>query len=359
MLFFIHSIGEEIPTLFWSKIRKLWTYDIGIDLGTANTVVFVRGRGIVLREPSVVALDRKTNHVLAIGEEARSMVGRTPGNIIAVRPMKDGVIADFETTEAMIRAFIKKVVKRQYFSRPRVLIGVPYGITGVEKRAVLDAARSAGAKEAYLIEEPMAAAIGAGIPVESPKGYMVIDSGGGTTEVAVISLGGIVVSESIRVASDEFDDAIIAHCRKNFNLLIGERMAERVKIKIGSAMPFSDEKTMDVTGRDLLTGLPKTFTLSSYEIRDALAEPLSQILGTVRRTLERTPPELSSDILDQGMILTGGGSLLYGLSKYYNQETDIKVHMADDPLSCVALGTGKIMEDMDEWLPIVHSSVYS
>jgi rod shape-determining protein MreB and related proteins len=345
--------------MFWSRLRKLWTFDIGIDLGTANTVVFVRGKGIVLREPSVVALDRKTNQVLAIGEEARSMVGRTPGNIIAVRPMKDGVIADFETTEAMIRAFIKKVVKGRFFTRPRVLIGIPYGITGVEKRAVLDAARSAGAKESYLIEEPMAAAIGAGVPIESPHGYMVIDIGGGTTEVAVISLGGIVVSESIRVAGDELDDAITAHCRKNYNLLIGERMAEKVKIRIGSAMPFSEEKKIDVTGRDLLTGMPKTFSISSYEVRDALAEPLSQILGTVRRTLERTPPELSSDILDQGLLLTGGGSLLYGLSKYFNQETDIKVIMADDPLSCVALGTGIVMEEMDDWLKVLRTSVYT
>jgi len=341
------------------SIKRFFTHDIGIDLGTANTVVFVQGEGIILREPSVVALDRSTNRVLAIGEQARSMVGRTPGNIIAVRPMKDGVIADFETTEAMIRSFIQKASQKKYFSRPRVLIGVPCGITSVEKRAVLDAAKQAGAKDAYLIEEPMAAAIGANVPVEVPCGHMIIDIGGGTTEVAVISLGGIVVSESIRVAGDEFDDAIIDHCRKSYNLLIGERMAEQVKIRIGSCVPFSEEKTMDVTGRDLLSGLPKTFTLSSYEIRDAVADPMSAILNTLRRTLERTPPELASDIVDSGVLLTGGGSLLYGIAQYFQAETEINMRMAEDPLSCVALGTGHILENMDNWLDKLSSSVHS
>jgi len=342
-----------------SPFKRFFRYDVGIDLGTANTVVFVQGEGIILREPSVVALDRSSNRVLAIGEQARLMVGRTPGNIIAVRPMRDGVIADFETTEAMIRSFIQKASQKKYFARPRVLIGVPCGITSVEKRAVLDAAKQAGAKEAYLIEEPMAAAIGARLPVEEPCGHMIIDIGGGTTEVAVISLGGIVVSESIRVAGDEFDSAIIDHCRKSYNLLIGERMAEQVKIRIGSSIPFSEEKTMDVTGRDLLSGLPKTFTLSSYEIRDAVAEPMAAILNTLRRTLERTPPELASDIVDTGVLLTGGGSLLYGLSQYFQDETEIKMHMAEDPLSCVALGTGHVLENMDTWLDKLNSSVHS
>ena len=328
-------------------LKKIFTKDIGIDLGTANTVVYVKGHGITLREPSVVALDKSSHHILAIGEEARKMVGRTPGSIIAVRPMKDGVIADFEITEAMIRHFIKKVSKNYRFVRPRVLVGIPYGITNVEKRAVLDAARHAGAKESFLMEEPLAAAIGSDIDVQEPKGTMVIDIGGGTTEVAVISLGGIVVSESIRVAGDEFDDAIISHCRKQYNLLIGERMAEMVKIKIGSAAPFSKEKTIDVTGRDLLTGLPKTLTLSSYEIRDCLSEPMKTILNALRRTLERTPPELASDIIDSGILLTGGGALLYGLAKFFAEETQIPINMSDDPLSCVALGTGYVLEELE------------
>ncbi|MBT5856547.1 rod shape-determining protein [bacterium] len=341
----------------FKKLSKLLSFDIGIDLGTANTVVYVRGDGIVLREPSVVALDRKSGRVLAIGEEARGMVGRTPGNIIAVRPMRDGVIADFETTEAMIRWFIDRVKDRRRLMSPRVLVGIPYGITSVEKRAVLDAARLAGAKETYLIEEPMAAAIGSGVAVTEPTGHMVVDIGGGTTEVAVLSVGGIVVSESIRVAGDEFDEAIISHCRKNYNLLIGERMAEKVKIKIGSASPFSEEKTMSVTGRDLLTGFPKTFTLTATEVREAVSEPVSQILGALRRTLEKTPPELSSDIVESGILLTGGGSLLFGLAKHFYHETKVRIHMADDPLSCVALGTGVVLENMDYWLPSLRANL--
>ncbi|NDD67804.1 rod shape-determining protein, partial [bacterium] len=278
----------------WSSLLKNFSKDMGIDLGTANTVVYVRGVGIVVNEPSVVALDKTTRQVMAIGHEAYSMVGRTPGNIIAVRPMKDGVIADFDITEKMIREFVRKAITGSRISRPRVLVGVPWGITDVEKRAVLDASFNAGAKETFLIDEPMAAAVGAGIPVEQPSGHMVVDIGGGTTEVAVISLGGIVTCKSIRIAGNELDDAIITHCRKNYNLLIGERMAEKIKIDIGSAYPFDEEPTQIVRGRDLLSGLPRTFTLSSYEIRDALSEPVAAIVDTVKMTLERTPPELSS-----------------------------------------------------------------
>ena len=285
--------------------------DLGIDLGTANTVVFARGEGIILREPSVVAIDKNTRSVMAIGEEAYSMVGRTPGSIVAVRPMKDGVIADFEVTEKMIQAFIQKAKGRaNRFGKIRVLIGVPWGITSVEKRAVFDAAMQSGVEDVFLIDEPMAAAIGANVPVTEPQGSMVIDIGGGTTEVAVISMSGIVTCKSIRIAGNEFDQSIISHCRKNYNLLIGERMAERVKIAIGSAFPFKEEISFTVRGRDLISGLPKTFTLSSYEIRDALAESVTAIIDTVRMTLEKTPPELSADIMEQGILMTGGSSLL-------------------------------------------------
>jgi rod shape-determining protein MreB and related proteins len=319
--------------------------DIGIDLGTANTVVYVRGEGVVLREPSVVALDRSSKRVLAIGNEAYEMVGRTPGNIIAVRPMKNGVIADFLISESMIKAFIEKAARKRRFAKPRVLIGVPWGITDVEKRAVFDASQLAGAKNTSLIDEPMAAAIGSGIAVGEPEGRMVVDIGGGTTEVAVVSLGGIVTCRSIRVAGDDFDESIISHCRKNYNLLIGERMAERVKIEIGSAYPFDEERNFVVRGRDLLSGLPRTFTLSSYEIRDALSESVAAIVGAVRMTLEKTPPELSADIMERGIIMTGGSSLLHGLDRYLLEETGIEVFSADDPLSCVAIGTGKVLED--------------
>lgn len=342
-----------------SKLFGNLKTDIGIDLGTANTVVFVRGKGIVLSEPSVVAVNQDTKKVVAVGEEARNMVGRTPGNIIAIRPMKDGVIADFETTETMIRTFINKAGTYTRLNRPRILIGVPWGITAVERRAVLESAISAGAFEPYLIEEPMAAAIGANIPVTEPEGNIIIDIGGGTTEVAVISLGGIVVCKSIRVAGDEFDDAIVSHCRKNYNLLIGERMAERVKIEIGSAFPYEEEKTMEVRGRDLITGLPRTFTLSSAEIRDALSEPISTIIDTLRTTLEKTPPELSSDIMDKGILLAGGGSLLYGLDKLIQEETELQVFLAEDPLSCVALGTGAVLEKMDTLMPAIQSTIFS
>ncbi len=321
--------------------------DLGIDLGTATTLVFARGEGIILCEPSVVAINKDTGKALAFGNEAKSMLGRTPANIIAVRPMRDGVIADFEITEMMMRHFINKSHNRSAFVRPRIVIGVPSGITGVEKRAVLDAAMHAGAREAYLVEEPMAAAIGANLPVSEAQGSMIVDIGGGTTEVAVLALGGIVVSKSIRVAGDEMDEAIVAHCRKNYNLLIGERTAEQIKIDIGSAYPLSEERTIEVRGRDLVTGLPKTLTLTSSEIRDALSEPVATVVDAVRMTLEKTPPELASDIMDRGIVMAGGGSLLRGLDKHLAQETDMSVYVVDDPISCVAYGTGKILEEID------------
>lgn len=321
--------------------------DLGIDLGTATTLVFVKGEGIILCEPSVVAINKDTSKALAIGNEAKSMLGRTPANIVAVRPMRDGVIADFEITEMMLRHFINKSHNRSAFVRPRIVIGVPSGITGVEKRAVLDAAMHAGAREAYLVEEPMAAAIGANLPVSEAQGSMIVDIGGGTTEVAVLALGGIVVSKSIRVAGDEMDEAIVAHCRKNYNLLIGERTAEQIKIDIGSAYPLSEERTMEVRGRDLVTGLPKTLTLTSSEIRDALSDPVSTVVDAVRMTLEKTPPELASDIMDRGIVMAGGGALLRGLDKHLAQETDMSVYVVDDPISCVAYGTGKILEEID------------
>jgi len=321
--------------------------DLGIDLGTATTLVFARGAGIILCEPSVVAINKDNNRALAFGNEAKGMLGRTPANIVAVRPMRDGVIADFEITEMMLRHFINKSHNRSAFVRPRIVIGVPSGITGVEKRAVLDAAMHAGAREAYLVEEPMAAAIGANLPVSEAQGSMIVDIGGGTTEVAVLALGGIVVSKSIRVAGDEMDEAIVAHCRKNYNLLIGERTAEQIKIDIGSAYPLPEERTVEVRGRDLVTGLPKTLTLTSSEIRDALAEPVATVVDAVRMTLEKTPPELAADIMDRGIVMAGGGSLLRGLDKHLAQETDMSVYVVDDPISCVAYGTGKILEEID------------
>ena len=321
--------------------------DLGIDLGTATTLVFARGEGIILCEPSVVAINKDNNRALAFGNEAKSMLGRTPANIVAVRPMRDGVIADFEITEMMLRHFITKSHNRSAFVRPRIVIGVPSGITGVEKRAVLDAAMHAGAREAYLVEEPMAAAIGANLPVSDAQGSMIVDIGGGTTEVAVLALGGIVVSKSIRVAGDEMDEAIVSHCRKNYNLLIGERTAEQIKIDIGSAYPLPEEKTIEVRGRDLVTGLPKTLPLTSSEVRDALAEPVATVVDAVRMTLEKTPPELAADIMDRGIVMAGGGSLLRGLDKYIAQETDMSVYVVDDPISCVAYGTGKILEEID------------
>ena len=321
--------------------------DIGVDLGTANTLVHVKDKGIVIREPSVVAIQKDTNQVLAVGEEAKQMIGRTPGNIVAIRPLKDGVIADFDITQAMLRYFIRKVVDGKSFVRPRVLVGVPSGVTEVEKRAVIDATIQAGAREAYLIEEPMAAAIGAGLPVDEPTGNMVVDIGGGTTEVAVISLGGIVTSRSIRIGGDEMDEAIVQYTKRAYNLLIGERTAEDVKISIGSAIAPEKEESYELRGRDLVSGLPKTVVVTSSQIQQALSEPVAGIVEAVKITLEKTPPELASDIMDRGIVMTGGGSLLRNLDQLLSHETGMPVYVAEDALSCVALGTGKAVENVD------------
>ena len=324
-----------------------FTRDIGIDLGTANTLVYVKDKGIVLREPSVVAVNNHNGQVLSVGSAAKEMIGRTPGNITAIRPMKDGVIADFEITQGMLRYFIKKINGKNPFVRPRIIICVPSGVTEVEKRAVIEAAMHAGAKEAYLIEEPMASAIGAGLPVEEPSGSMVVDIGGGTSEVAVISLGGIVVSRSLRTAGDEFDDSIVHYIKKEYNLMIGERTAEEIKLKIGSAFPFEKELTYNVSGRDLVTGLPKVLAISSAEIREALREPVNAVVDSIKFTLEKTPPELASDIMERGIMLAGGGALLKGLDLLICEETGIPVFIAKNPLDCVVLGTGKVLEELD------------
>jgi rod shape-determining protein MreB and related proteins len=317
---------------------------IGIDLGTANVLVYVKGRGVVIQEPSVVAVS-DDNHIVAVGEEAREMIGRTPGNITAIRPMKDGVIADYVITEAMLRYFIKKAGRSM--TRPDVMISVPSGVTSVEKRAVRDAALKAGAREAYLIEEPLAAAIGANVPISGPSGNMIIDIGGGTSEIAVIALGGIVVSASLRVGGNRFDEAIANYIRKKYNLMIGERTAEEVKIQIGAALPLERELQMDVRGRDLIAGLPRTVPLTSSEVIEALEQPLQQIVASVRQVLEETPPELSSDIIDKGMVMSGGGALLRNIDKLLTQVTGVPCHVAEDPLNCVALGTGRALEHFD------------
>lgn len=331
-----------------SGFLGLFSNDIGIDLGTANTLVYVRDRGIVLREPSVVAVQSGTNKVLSVGDEAKRMLGRTPANIVAVRPMKDGVIADFEVTEAMLRHFIRKAHGRRtiFRPRPRVVIAVPSGITEVEKRAVKESAMRAGAREVFLIEEPMAAAIGCGLPVQEAAGNMIVDIGGGTTEVALISLAGIVFSRSVRVAGDELDEAIMQYMKRAYNLMIGERTAEEIKIKIGSAYPMDKESTMEVKGRDLVAGLPKTISITSQEVREALLEPISTIVESVRVTLERCPPELSADLVDRGLVLAGGGALLRGLDKLLSEETGLPVHVAEDPLSAVAEGTGRALQEI-------------
>ncbi len=333
--------------MIFRYLYRLISRDMGIDLGTANTLVYVKGQGIVLCEPSVVAIVKGSNEVKAVGSEAKKMLGRTPGNIVAIRPMKDGVIADFDVTEAMLRYFIRKVHNRTRMFRPTIIVGVPSGITSVEKRAVRDSALHAGAVDVFLIEEPMAAAIGAGMPVAEPSGSMVVDIGGGTTEVAVISLGGIVVSNSIRIAGDELDEAIIAHVKRKYNLLIGERTAEEIKIRIGSAYPMDPECTMQIKGRDLLTGLPNTIEVTSEEVRDAIAEPVNAIVDTVKATLEKTPPELAADIMERGLVLAGGGALLRGLDTLINRETGLPVCLADDPLTAVVLGTGKALDEIE------------
>ena len=322
----------------------LFSKDIGIDLGTANTLVFMKGKGIVMREPSVVAVDVRTDTVLAVGVAAKEMIGRTPGSIVAVRPLKDGVIADFDITATMLKHFIRQTVKPSIFSKPKVIVCIPSGVTDVERRAVEDTARQAGAGDVKLIEEPMAAAIGAGLPVFEPTGSLVVDIGGGTSEVAMISLGDIVTACSVRVAGDKFDESIIQYVKKKYNLLIGERTAEEIKIKIGSAYPYEGEGDMQIKGRNLVDGLPKNVVISAAEVRDALADPLSVIVEAIRSTLEKTPPELSADIIDHGIMLTGGGALLRGLDFLVAQETNMPVHVAERPLDCVAEGTGKRLE---------------
>lgn len=330
--------------------------DIGIDLGTANTLVHVKGKGIVVREPSVVAVDKGSNRVLAVGNAAKEMIGRTPGNIVAIRPMKDGVIADFDITQSMLKTFIKLVNVSGSMIKPRVVVCIPSGITEVEKRAVEEAVLQAGAREAYLMEEPMAAAIGAGLPIEEPTGSMVVDIGGGTSEVAVISLGGIVSSKSVRVAGDALDNAIVAYIKKEYNLMIGDRTAEDIKLTIGSAFPAEDEKSMNIRGRDLLTGLPKNIEITAQEIRSALHEPISDIVDAIKFTLEKTPPELSADVMDRGIMLTGGGAMIKGLDDLIAKETGIPVFVAESPLDCVALGTGKVLEEIDTLRKVIINS---
>ena len=335
---------------------NLLSNDIGIDLGTANTLVYVRNQGIVLNEPSVVAIEKSSGKVLAVGSAAKEMMGRTPGTIAAIRPLKDGVIADFDIAEKLIADFIRRVVRNKFLMKPRVIISVPSGITEVEKRAVRDSAENAGAREVYLLQEPMAAAIGVGLPVEQPTGSMVIDIGGGTSEIAVIALNGIVDVKSIRVAGDELSDAIIMYLKKNYNLAIGELTAEEIKITIGSAFPLEKELSRDIRGRDLVAGVPKTLKLSSVQVREALSETIDIIVEAVRQALERTPPELASDILERGIILTGGGALLRGLDKRLRQETNLPVNVADDPLTCVARGTGKVLEDFTAYVQVLEKS---
>ncbi len=330
--------------------------DMGVDLGTANTLVYVRRAGIVLREPSVVAKRLDSGHILAVGEEAKRMIGRTPADIVASRPLRDGVIADFDTTAAMLTYFIRRAANGRMWIRPRVVVGIPSGCTEVEKRAVIDATLQAGARDAYLIEEPMAAAIGAGLPVSEPIGSMVVDIGGGTTEVAVISLGGIVASRSIRIAGDELDEAIIQYARRAYNLLIGERSSEEIKIAIGSAYPGREENAVDVRGRDLVSGLPRTVRMTSSEIREAMAEPVQQIVEAVKQTLERTPPELAADIVDRGIILVGGGALLRGMDRLLAEETGMPVSLTDDPLAAVVMGTGRTLEELETLKKVLIAS---
>ena len=325
----------------------MFSRDIGIDLGTANTLVYMKNKGIVMREPSVVAVDVRTDSVLAVGTEAKEMIGRTPGSIVAVRPLKDGVIADFDITATMLNRFIRRVIKTSAFSKPRVIVCIPSGCTEVERRAVEDAVRQAGAKQVELIEEPMAAAIGSGLPVEEPTGSMVVDIGGGTSEVAIISLDDIVTACSVRVAGDKFDESIMQYVKKKYNLLIGERTAEDIKIKLGSAYPYENEGSIQIKGRNLMDGMPNDVVITASEVRDALADPLSVIIEAIKTTLEQTPPELSADIIDNGIMLTGGGAMLRGLDLLVAQETGMPVHVAERPLDCVVDGTGKRLDRRD------------
>ena len=336
--------------MLFDWLYGLFSQDLAVDLGTANTLLYVKGKGVISNEPSVVAVQRDSHgskRVLAVGREAKDMLGRTPGSIMAIRPMKDGVIADFEVTQEMLRYFIKRAHNRKALVRPRIIVGVPYGITEVEKRAVKESALSAGAREVYLIEEPMAAAIGAGLPITEPSGNMIVDIGGGTTEVAVISLAGIVNSKSVRIGGDKMDDSIIQHMKRKYNLLVGESTAERIKINIGTAYPTEEPLTMEVRGRDLVAGVPKTITVSSDEIRDALSDPINAIVDAVRVVLDRTPPELSADIADKGIVLAGGGALLRNLDVLLREETGLPVMLADEPLSSVVMGCGKTLDELD------------
>ena len=330
-----------------SNVLTFLGRDLAVDLGTANTLVYVRGRGIVLNEPSVVALNTNSGQVVAVGVEAKRMIGRTPGNIVAVRPLKDGVIADFDVTERMLRYFIQKVHRRTRMAKPRIVVAVPSGITGVEQSAVKEAGHQAGARKVYIIEEPMAAAIGAGLPVNEPTGNMVVDIGGGTTEVAVISLGGIVTSQSIRIGGDELDQAIITFGKKEHSMMLGERTAEEIKLALGSAYPSKEEPNAEIRGRDLVSGLPKTVLISADDVRKAIDEPLCLIIDAVKSTLDKCPPELAGDVMDRGIALTGGGALLRGLDQRIREETGMPVHIADSPLESVVLGTGKCVEDFD------------
>jgi rod shape-determining protein MreB len=330
-----------------SNVLTFLGRDMAVDLGTANTLVYVRGRGIVLNEPSVVALNTNNGQVVAVGVEAKRMIGRTPGNIVAVRPLKDGVIADFDVTERMLRYFIQKVHRRTRMAKPRIVVAVPSGITGVEQSAVKEAGHQAGARKVYIIEEPMAAAIGAGLPVNEPTGNMVVDIGGGTTEVAVISLGGIVTSQSIRIGGDELDQAIITFGKKEHSLMLGERTAEEIKLALGSAFPSKDEPQAEIRGRDLVSGLPKTVLITADEVRQAIEEPVNLIIDAVKTSLDKCPPELAGDVMDRGIALTGGGALLRGLDQRIREETGMPVHIADSPLESVVLGTGKCVEDFD------------
>ena len=330
--------------------------DMAVDLGTANTLVYVRGKGIVLNEPSVVAINTNTSGILAVGTEAKRMIGRTPGNIVAVRPLKDGVIADFDVTERMLRYFIQKVHRRTHLAKPRLVVAVPSGITGVEQSAVKEAGHQAGARRVYIIEEPMAAAIGAGLPIHEPTGNMVVDIGGGTTEVAVISLGGIVTSQSIRVGGDELDNAIIQYVKKEYSLMLGERTAEEIKMAIGSAFPAPDEPHAEIRGRDLVTGLPKTIVVSSEEIRKAIEEPVNAIVDAVKTTLDKTPPELSGDVMDRGIVLTGGGALLHGLDSRLSAETGMPIIIAKNPLHSVVIGSGQCLEEFPALKDVLFSS---
>jgi rod shape-determining protein MreB and related proteins len=352
-------LGARVPQQNPALQFQFFGRDIAVDLGTANTLVYVRGRGIVLNEPSVVAINTKNGAILAVGSEAKRMIGRTPGHIVAIRPLKDGVIADFDVTEKMLRYFIQKVHRRRYFTflnKPRVVVCVPSGITGVEQRAVEEASIQAGARAAYIIEEPMAAAIGAGLPVHEPAGNMVVDIGGGTTEVAVISLGGIVTSASIRIGGDELDESVINYVKKEYSLMLGERTAEEIKMAIGSAFPLPDENHAEIRGRDLVSGLPKTIIISAEEVRKAIEEPVNSIIDAVKNTLDRTPPELAADIMDKGIVLTGGGALLQGLDERLKHETGMPIHVAENPLDSVAIGSGKCLEEFEALKRVLISS---